>query len=96
MWKIRLVPQDLRVYVAWESTSQRAFTLGREIKTGEFLLPSSFIGFHFCNLYLFFFFEKEKKKKKQPTLIFTSLKHLYRAELLDCVYFFSLPFQNRF
>ena len=54
MWKIRLVPQDLGVYVAWESTSQRAFTLGREIKTGELLLPSSFIGFRFCNLYFFF------------------------------------------
>jgi len=53
MWKNRLVHQDLRVYVAWESTSQRAFTLGRESKTGELLLPSSFFGFHFCNLYFF-------------------------------------------
>lgn len=47
MWKNRLVHQDLRVYVAWESTSQRAFTLGRESKTGELLLPSSFFGFYF-------------------------------------------------
>ena len=69
MWKNRLVHQDLRVYVAWESTSQRAFTLGRESKTGELLLPS---------------------------LASTSLKHLPRAELLDCAYFFPLPFRNRF
>ena len=68
MWKIRLVPQDLRVYVAWESTSQRAFTLGREMRTGEFLLPSSFVGFHFCNL--LFFFEKEKKKATHTNLYF--------------------------
>lgn len=53
MWKSRLVHQDLSVYMAWESTSQRAFTLGRENKTGELLLPSSFVGFHFCNLYFF-------------------------------------------
>lgn len=52
MWKADWFIK-ISVYIWLREHFPESFYSGKENKTGELLLPSSLVGFHFCNLYFF-------------------------------------------